>query len=106
MKYLTATHSSNTTIDILNNQVEYHKNLFMFAIVLFELISSVLIIVASINEYEGSIEKYLQLHKHDGTNLLIPKNTTNSLFPPNDAPWGLKSEMIFQSRVIEIFSFA
>ena len=102
MKYLTATHSSNTTIDILNNQVEYHKNLFMFAIVLFELISSVLIIVASINEYEGSIEKYLQLHKHDGTNLLIPKNTTNSLFPPNDAPWGLKSEMIFQSRVIEV----
>ena len=80
LKYLTTTtHSSDTSIDILNSQVEYRKNLFMFVIVLFELISSILIIISSIQDYELSITRYFFLrNKHDETKRMISQNMNNS----------------------------
>ena len=79
MKYLTTTtHTSDTSIDILNSQVEYRKNLFMFVIVLFEFISSILIISSSIQAGEISISRYFYLQKHDGTNRTISHNNQNS----------------------------
>ena len=79
LKYLTtATHRSDTGMNILNNQVDYRKTLFMFAIVLFELISSILIIISSTQLYEITINKYVLLHKHGETNQIKSGNTENS----------------------------
>ena len=96
MKYLTTTtHTSDTSIDILNSQVEYRKNLFMFVIVLFEFISSILIISSSIQAGEISISRYFYLQKHDGTNrtiLIIIKTHPNSMYHHKSFQWMLNME--------------
>ena len=102
LKYLTTTiHTSDTATDILNSQVEYRKNLFMFAIVMFEFISSILIIISSIQEIVAKINEYVNLHKHNMTNK-IRLQDNNSTISPHDLSINFKYEMSFQYRLIEV----
>ena len=103
LKYLTTVrHTSDIDMNILNSQVEYRKNLFMFAIVLFELISSILIIMSIIQYYEIIINNYVNLHKHREIKRNTSQNTyyssgyvSSQSFPIDNIP-----EMTFQYRVI------
>ena len=96
LKYLSTAirHTSDTDMNILNSQVEYRKNLFMFAIVLFELISSILIIMSSIQSFEVTINEYVNLHKHRE----IKRNTSQNTYYSS----GYVSSQTFQYRVIEL----
>ena len=101
LKYLTTTkHTSDTDMNILNSQVEYRKNLFLFAIVLFELISSFSIIIASIPAYEESISEYVNIE----TKNITSQNTYSSsgYISSQSFPIDNRPKMTFQYRVIEL----
>ena len=101
LKYLTTTkHTSDTDMNILNSQVEYRKNLFLFAIVLFELISSFSIIIASIPAYEESISEYVNIE----TKNITSQNTyySSGYISSQSFPIDNRPKMTFQYRVIEL----
>ncbi|KAI6653428.1 Ras-related C3 botulinum toxin substrate 1 [Oopsacas minuta] len=85
MKYsILALCQQEAKLEALNSRVEYRKCLFLFAIVLCELISSILTIILGIYSLYSAYVGYSEFHYHNSVK--IANNITSNLTTSYDAP--------------------